>query len=157
MLSLNQELEGINTYMWVIDTYNRIYPTLNRPTSFYYNEPWASMIDDGGVFTPVEMNPTLLFTEEFREGILNGTDQALMNVLADNDIYNWRPDVPLQLYHGTDDKLVSYMNAVTAWEAMTEAGASKLELKPVEGGTHLSAFWDYLIGTFTFFFPMVLT
>lgn len=79
------------------------------------------------------------------------------DVLADNDIYDWRPAIPLQLYHGTDDMLVTYMNAVTTLEAMNQAGAVNVELFTVEGGTHLSTFWDYLFGTFSFFLPLAFS
>ena len=157
MLSLDQEYDGIKTYMWVLDVYNTIYPVLNRPYSYYYNEPWAAMIEQQGVFAGVERNPAILFTNTFRMDVLEGADQAIMNVLADNDIFSWKPNVPLQLYHGTADSLVPYFNSQTTYNAMIESGASNIELKPVEGADHLTAFWEYIVGTFTFFIPKLAT
>lgn len=153
LLSLDQEYESINTYMWVLDVYNSIYPALNRPYTYYYNEPWADMIEQQGVFADVNKNPATLFTDAFRMDVLEGTDQVIKDVLADNDLFSWKPSVPLQLYHGTDDLLVPFFNSQTTYDAMIESGASNIELKPVEGADHLTAFWDYIVGTFTFFIP----
>ena len=111
------------------------------------------MIEQQGVFADVNKNPATLFTDAFRMDVLEGTDQVIKDVLADNDLFSWKPSVPLQLYHGTDDLLVPFFNSQTTYDAMIESGASNIELKPVEGADHLTAFWDYIVGTFTFFIP----
>ena len=157
LLSADENLDAINTYIWAIDTYNRVYPELNRPYTYYYNEPYASMIAQQGVFAPVAMNPADLFTAEFRHAVLEGTDPVLAAIMADNDVFDWRPDVPLRLYHGTADMVVPFINAQTTYEAMGAAGASDLELIPVPGAGHLEAFATYLTGTFTFFLQLVLS
>jgi pimeloyl-ACP methyl ester carboxylesterase len=152
LLEMNEANENINTYVWVLDVYNNIYQSLNRPYNFYYNEPYASIIQQQGVFKKIETNPSLLFTEAFRMGIIHGSDADILTVLADNDIYSWRPNVPVQLYHGTNDKLVPFFNSQTAYDAMVASGAANIELKPVVGADHLSAFLEYMLGTFTFFY-----
>lgn len=155
LLTMDEEHEDINTYIWVLDTYNKVYPELNRPYSFYFNEPWAGIIEEQGIHAAIESNPMALLTDEFRQGLLQGTDSEMMAVLADNDIFSWKPEMPLQLYHGTSDSLVPFFNSQSAYDSMTSLGASAIELKPVEGGTHISTFPDYMIGTFTFFFPLL--
>ncbi len=155
LLGLDEEHENINTFIWVLDVYNKSFASLQRPYSYYYNEPWAGIIEQEGVFAVVDNNPATLFTEAFKMGILQETDAEMLAVFAENDIFSWRPEVPLQLYHGTGDKLVPFLNSQTAYDAMTAIGAKGIELKPIEGATHLSAFWDYMIGTFTFFLPLL--
>jgi len=150
ILEADTELTYINYFLWVLDAYNRIYK-VNRPYTTYFNEPVASAIQQGGIFANTELNPQNIFTNSFREGIINGTDTEFISILADNDNYDWKPSVPLQLYHGTDDDFVFYFNSATAWEAMTGRGSLEVELKPSPGGDHYTTVPDYYFGTFLFF------
>lgn len=150
ILLSDSNLYHLNAFLWVLDTYNNVYD-LDRPYSFYFNEPHATLIETEGIFANTELNPQDLFTPDFREGILAGTDTEFIEVLADNDNYDWRPSSPLRLYHGTDDDYVFYLNSATAFEAMKNRGATDVELITVEGGDHATSIFDYLTGTFLFF------
>ncbi|MBW6498483.1 MAG: lipase family protein [Bacteroidales bacterium] len=154
VISSNENQEYINTFLWVLDVYNRIYPQLQRPWSVYLNEPWASQVQQNGVFTPVELNPSLLFREDFVTGVLNGTDTDMLAALADNDIFDWRPGFPIRLFHGDADRLVPYLNSETAFEAMQAQGTQNIQFITTEGGTHETSLGDYIMGTFTFFFSV---
>lgn len=154
VINSNENQEYINTFVWVLDVYNRIYPQLQRPYSHYFNEPWATQIAQNGVFTPIELNPSLLFREEFVQGVLNGTDTAMLSALADNDCFDWKPGFPIRLYHGNADRLVPYLNSETAFAAMQAQGTQNIELITTEGGTHETSLGDYIMGTFTFFFSV---
>jgi pimeloyl-ACP methyl ester carboxylesterase len=150
ILQTDQELRYLNSFLWVLDTYNNVYG-LNRPYSFYFNSPYSEIIQQGGVFANEELNPQILFRPDFRENLLNASDAGFLEVLADNDIYDWKPVTPLQLYHGTDDDYVFYFNSANAAEAMINRGATSVELIPVDGGTHSTSVPDYLTGSFWFF------
>ena len=155
LLQSNDSFEHIRTFVWMLDAFNHVYPGLQRPLTYYFNEPWATMIEQEGVFAEVENNPSMLLTESFRQGVLGQTDQAFLQVLADNDVYNWRPLKPLQLYHGTADEHVPFLNSQTAYDSMRSMQAASVSLIPVQNGTHLSTFFDYLRGTFSFFMPFL--
>jgi pimeloyl-ACP methyl ester carboxylesterase len=43
ILNSDQPLSFINTYLWVLQTYNTVYG-LNRPFSYYLNEPYATRV-----------------------------------------------------------------------------------------------------------------
>lgn len=151
ILQSDTELRFLNSFLWVLDTYNNVYG-LDRPYSHFFNDPHSTAIHNGGVFANTELNPQKLFRPEFREGILNGSDTGFLEVLADNDNYDWKPLAPLQLYHGTDDDYVFYFNSANAFEAMKSRGTSRVELISVEGGDHYTSIVDYLTGTLLFFF-----
>lgn len=155
LLASEGAYEDINTFIRLLDALNRAYPELHRPYAHYYNEPWASVIRTEGVFAQVENNPRQLFTEAFIDGILNNTDAAFLEILAENDMYSWKPNTPLQLYHGDADERVPFMNAQTAFQAMSDLNATRVELVTIANGNHLSSFPDYMIGTFGFFFPFL--
>lgn len=154
IVAADMELPQIGLYLWVLDVYNRIYPELGRPLSEYIREPWAAMITEQGVFAPVEKNPSMLLQPAFIQGVKTGTDTAFLSALADNDVFDWRPSMPLRLYHATADVIVPYLNAQTAYAAMTAQGAPALEFEPIVGGTHESAFLNYIVGTFGYFFSI---
>ncbi|TVR71034.1 MAG: alpha/beta fold hydrolase [Marinilabiliales bacterium] len=150
ILGLNRELTYINYFIWVLDTYNRVYD-IDRPYSYYFNQPHASVIEEEGIFANTEHNPRKLFTGQFADGVLSGTDTAIMEALADNDNYDWKPSTPLRLYHGTDDDFVFYFNSLTAYDAMTARGAAGVELVTVKDGDHGTTVPEYFLGTFLFF------
>lgn len=150
ILEKDEELTHLNTFLWVLDTYNDIY-NINRPDSYIYNDPYAGIIENDGVFANTQLNPQILLTDEFRNGILSGTDNEFIDALADNDNFDWKPVSPLQLYHGTDDDFVFYLNSETAYEAMTSRGANQVELNTIEGGDHTTSIFEYFTGSFLFF------
>jgi len=59
---------------------------------------------------------------------------VLDNYLADDrsaiqtlsDVYDWRPEVAVDLFHGRDDLTVSYLSATSALQAMQARGAGNL-------------------------------
>lgn len=150
ILETSTELNFLNEFLWVLDTYNKLYK-LNRPYNLFFNEPYAGIISNGGVFANNQLNPGLLFNNNFREGIINGTDTQFLNVLTDNDNYDWEPQAPLQMYHGTNDDYVFYFNSSSAFEAMTNRGSKSVELKTVQGGDHFNSIQPYIMGTYLFF------
>jgi pimeloyl-ACP methyl ester carboxylesterase len=150
ILEWDGELRYLNNFLWVLDTYDRVYG-LNRGAGYYFNEPYSTVIGSGGVFDNEQLNSQELFTETFRDGILSGADNIFIDVLADNDNYDWRPRSPLQLYHGTNDDYVFYFNSEDAYEAMVNRGANQVELIPIQDGDHDTTVFDYLMGTILFF------
>ncbi len=150
IIEADKELVHLNTFLWVLDTYNKIYG-FNRPYSYFFNEPHDSEIEAGGVFNNTGLNPANLFTTEFRDEILLDPESDFMEAIADNNNYDWKPVAPLQLYHGTEDEFVYYLNSQSAYLAMKERGAENVELVTVQGGDHGTTVFEYFTGTFLFF------
>ncbi|WMJ74276.1 alpha/beta fold hydrolase [Cytophagaceae bacterium ABcell3] len=150
ILAKDRSLKFINSYLWVLDTYNRVYG-LDRPVSAFLKEPYATTVEKSGVHATVETNPSKLFTTAFKTGVLNDTDQELLKTISDNNIYDWKPKAPLKLFHGTDDDYVPFFNAQHAYDAMKARGASKVWLQPIEKGDHFSSSQSYVKGVFEFF------
>ena len=78
-----------------------MYSSLNRPWSDYVNAPYDQMLASLSVLNSetistalletkmLEQNPQKLFKKEFINGIVEGTDTAFLEVLADNDLLDW--------------------------------------------------------------------
>jgi pimeloyl-ACP methyl ester carboxylesterase len=150
LVNTSQPQPSINLYLWVIDTYNRIYK-INRPWTAILTQPSASAVQANGIFTSVNPNPQQLFTTEFATGIRNRTDAAFINALRDNDIYDWRPQAPVRLYHGTADTTVPIFHSRDALNAMRQRGATDVQLVEIQGGDHITAIQQYVLGMYFFF------
>jgi fermentation-respiration switch protein FrsA (DUF1100 family) len=143
ILNSNQPLDFLSTYVWVLDTYNRVY-TINRPLSYYFNQPWAAQLQ-ANPFSTVPSQPKQLFTAGFREGVLNQTDAQMAAAFRDNDIHDWKPKAPLALFHGTSDDYVPFFNSQDAYNAMRARGATQVELHPIQGGNHFTSVAQYTL------------
>ena len=148
ILQSTQPLSFLSTYVWVLRTYDRVY-ALNRPYSFYYQEPYATRLQ-ADPFGAVPDQPSQLFAAGFREAVLNNSDAPLNKALADNDIYDWKPTAPLALFHGTADDYVPFFNSQDAYDAMQKRGATQVELRPIQGGDHFSSAAAYTLGAYAF-------
>ncbi len=152
---LNTRTHGIaqynNLYSWVLRTYNRTYPNLSRPMSYYFREPFATDVQQNGNRANINVSINTAFTDQFRTGVNSGSDAAFLAAVRDNNMYDWKPNTPLQLYHGTADQQVFFRNSQDAFDAMRRRGATNVELIRIEGKDHGPAIQDYLLGTLDFF------
>ncbi|MFQ3214646.1 MAG: putative esterase [Marivirga sp.] len=121
----NQEPLGfsLSLYLWVMDTYDKVYPSLEKGLAYYLNEPYATEVINGGYFALSNTNPQEVFTDAFIADI-NNPQSAFSQALADNDIYDWKALAPIKLYHSQNDGLVPYFNSADAFEAMNAKGST---------------------------------
>lgn len=150
VINQNSTLSFISNYIWVLQTYNSVYK-LNRPLTSFFTEPSATQIQQRGPTANATQNPRELFTSTFRNGIINGTDTEFLNVLKDNDIFDWQPRVPTLLVHGRADDFVIPLNSQSAFDAMRRRGATNVELALVDGN-HFTAVPSYILQMYSFFF-----
>ncbi|MBR7948619.1 alpha/beta fold hydrolase [Microvirga sp. STR05] len=143
ILESTQPLSFLSTYVWVLDTYNRVY-SINRPYSYHFNQPWASQLQ-ANPFGEVPTQASQLFASSFRASVLNNSDTQMLAAFRDNDIYDWKPTAPLALFHGTADDYVPYFNSQDAYNAMRARGATQVELRPIQGGNHFSSVTVYTL------------
>ncbi|MFV0531699.1 MAG: alpha/beta hydrolase family protein [Flavobacteriales bacterium] len=141
--SKNENLTFLPNYMWVINSYNNLYK-INRPWNAIVNDTDAQLLENEAnpmnyYMLPIQTNPQNLFKSTFLLGLKNGTDQAFLNALKDNDTYNWTPKAPITLYYGTADDYVYPLNSITAKEAILNNGGTVTEVV-YQGATHTTAF-----------------
>jgi alpha-beta hydrolase superfamily lysophospholipase len=148
VLQSTQPLSFLSTYVWVLRTYDRIY-SLNRPYSYYYQEPYATQLQ-ADPFATVPTQQSQLFTNTFRQAVLTNSDAALTATLTANDIYDWKPTAPTALFHGTADDYVPFFNSQDAYDAMQARGATQVTLRPIQGGNHFSSVITYTLGAYAF-------
>ncbi|SHJ38615.1 Alpha/beta hydrolase family protein [Hymenobacter daecheongensis DSM 21074] len=148
ILRADKPLSFLSTYVWVLDTYNRVYG-INRGFAYYFNQPWATQLQ-ANPFGPVPELSAELFAAAFRQGVLGKTDQPLLSAFRANDIHDWQPKAPLALFHGTADDYVPFFNSQDAYNAMRARGATQVELRPIAGGNHFTSATTYTLQAYAF-------
>ena len=157
ILSRDEDLPFMSGYVWVLEVYNRVYPTLNRPFSFYYNEPYATRLSNLTAFnasmdmTLIHQNPQKLFKKESIDNILNGEDLALIEVMKQNSVHDWFPKAPITLFHGTADDYIFSSNPISAFSQI-KANGGDINYIPLEDLDHQEAFVPYLLGALKIIF-----
>ena len=95
-------------------------------------------------------NPTVLFTERFRDEILEGTNTEFLTILDENSFLDWTPRAPMSLVYGTEDDLVYPLNSLTMYDALM-ANGTEATLVSFEGEDHYSAvnfYIEYIVNLF---------
>lgn len=138
-------------FLWVLLTYNQIYPALRRHLDYYFKEPYLTDIKANQQLASINVSFDQALTDTFKQGILNGTDTAFLSALADNDVYNWKPQIPLLLVHGTADPQVYFLNSQNAYAAMLAQGSKVVTLYPAMGKTHVETIPIWLTLTYNQF------
>ena len=138
-------------FLWVLLTYNTIYSDLRRPMDYYFKEPYLTDVKTNGLAANLNVSIDQTFTDAFKLGVLSGTDTAFLAALADNDIYNWKPLIPLLLTHGSADQQVYPLNTASAYTAMTAQGSTVVTPYIVNGTTHVQTIPLWLNATYTLF------
>jgi predicted esterase len=148
VLNNKEDFPYINSYAWVLSTYNWLYK-INKPLSYYFNEPYASRLENNPQAT-IPLKPDALFTPAFKKDFSSGEDAALKNALADNDLWNWKPKTKLVLCHGDKDRYVPFFNSQKTYEAMKAKGAD-VTLAAYPGKGHSDCMPQYLQTIYTTF------
>ncbi len=65
---------------------------------------------------------------EYYEAFEADPAHPLRKYLAENNVYDWKPEAPVMLCYCDGDEQVNYQNSVRAYEAMKRNGAEKVEL-----------------------------
>ena len=151
---INEPTSGVDyinrLYIWVLLTYDRIYG-LNRPMSAYFKEPYATQITTQGNGVSITVSLNQIFTDSFKQGINDGTDKSFLAAVQDNDVHDWKPRTPTQLYHGDADEIVFFLNSQNAYDAMQKRGATNVQLIRIPGATHETGVLPFITGTYSFF------
>ena len=79
-------------------------------------------------------------------------DRSAIQTLS--EVFDWRPEVPVDLFHGRDDQTVSYLNASSTLHAMQARGAGNLVTLTdctAQPAGHLQCvlpYWQFMLGQF---------
>ncbi|MCX8019666.1 MAG: prolyl oligopeptidase family serine peptidase [Chitinophagaceae bacterium] len=150
IMNLHAETPFMNSYAWALKTYNKT-GNINKPLSYYINEPHATAFNTS-VSATIPRNPQVLFTAAFRQHFQNGTD-AIIPVLQQNDLWNYKPFCKTILCHGQNDSYVPLFNTQQAYAYMQAQGAD-VTMVIYPGKDHGDCIWDYMATLYQAFEPL---
>ena len=65
---------------------------------------------------------------EFLAQFESDSNSFFRKYLRDNNVYDWKPEMPMQLCYCNGDEEVNYLNSIIAYQTMKKNGADKVEL-----------------------------
>jgi pimeloyl-ACP methyl ester carboxylesterase len=98
------------------------------------------------VMGPVPENPREGLTPAFRAGMQARTETEIRRAFEDSDRFDWRPQVPVFLHHGTHDDIVPFFLSQMAYQAM-RARDGTVRLYPYIGKDHYKPVNAYVVRT----------
>jgi len=98
---------------------------------------------------PIERSK--LYEESFLESYKNKEEVQLNEALQSNSVMDWKPTMPMRLYHCKGDKIVPSFNAQNAYDSFKKKGSTSVKLILKEGGTHDSCSIPTYLEAFSWF------
>jgi hypothetical protein len=72
--------------------------------------------------------PVRILKQEFLDAFEADPNHPLRIALRENDVYDWTPIAPMQLYHCGGDEDVLYANSQSAYDSFMQRGATQVKL-----------------------------
>jgi hypothetical protein len=66
--------------------------------------------------------------ESFYSDFVNNPQSGFRSYLRNQNVYDWKPEMPMMLCYCDNDEEVTYKNSITAYETMKRNGSKKVEL-----------------------------
>lgn len=105
----------------------------------------------GEIDTALSHITSELFEAPFLDALQGTGTHILKDKLALNDIYDWKPSAPTRLYHGPNDEIVPYSNAIITLETMQANGATDVSLGICPLNTHVQCAVPFVLDALNFF------
>jgi pimeloyl-ACP methyl ester carboxylesterase len=140
LLSGSQNPEKIRYFARMVHSYNKIYPELNRPWNYYFNDAFMDLesnIDHLMELPQMVDDPKTLFTPSFIKGVLNETDTTFLDVLMENQIEGWLAEASIYFYRGSEDKIWNSTQIRLAAQTIENKGGT-VKQKVLVGEDHES-------------------
>lgn len=118
-------------------SYNEVYKMFDDPNALL-KSPYDTTMPPlfNGEYKMGEINkqlpevPSDMIKEEFVEQFLNNPDFVFTKALEMNNVYDWKPEAPMQICYCKADEQVYYKNALVAYETMRKKhGAKNVRLR----------------------------
>lgn len=128
---------------YIIYSYHTYYDW-NVPLDSMFNEPYASNIPvlfDGSkslgeINNNLSFSLNTLFNPRFLDNLRNKSDTLLLPGLRINSTYDWVPETPIQLYHGTGDAIVPFLDSEETYNNFIAEGVTNTEFYPIPDEGH---------------------
>ena len=113
-------------FIWTQQKLNNLFPSLKD----VFQEPYANQLDqifDGTkgfkeVFEAFPRTKEELFVTGFADAVVSNPDHPMRKALRKHKVYDWKPETPMLLLHGSIDPEVPNENMIKACQKMKSYG-----------------------------------
>lgn len=122
---------------YLLNSYNEVYDLIPGDINQIYKFPYDTVVQyfyDGN-HEMGEINPYLpavpmnMIKEEYVNEFVTNPDFPFYKAIRENDLYDWKPESPMQLCYCKNDEQVTYKNAIVAYETMKKNGSKLVRLR----------------------------
>ncbi|MBE2247479.1 MAG: hypothetical protein IAE67_09495 [Candidatus Competibacteraceae bacterium] len=122
---------------YLLNSYHEVYDLLPGDIYQIYKFPYDTVIRHfyNGQYEMGEINPYLpavpieMIKEEFVTEFTTNPDFPFFEAIRQNNLYDWKPESPMQLCFCKGDEQVTYKNAIVAYETMKKNGSKYVKLR----------------------------
>ncbi len=141
-------------YPYLAAAYVDVYGIANSLADLLQS-PWKTTIPplfdgktaDSTINAALPPNALDAFDPEWVEALKSGAEIPFLSAVRDNDLLDWTPKSPLQLYHCSGDQDVVPANSKVAYDGFRSRGATQVQLlDPLPGADHSSCAEPTLLG-----------
>lgn len=123
-------------------SYSDAYDLYDSPSDFFL-EPYATDLPPlfdgynggGAINNKMPDVPKQIIKPEILEDFATNSDHPFRKALKDNDLYDWKPEMPMRIYACDADEQVDYRNAERAFDSFQTKGASDVKVIIDRSGT----------------------
>ncbi len=149
--------------IYVLISYNFVYGNIFNQLSDIVEQPYADNVlpyfdgaqdefDMDAVHNELPNFVSDFMVDSLLENFENNPNHPLRQALADNDNYDWTPQIPIRMFYCDDDEQVNFQNSLTAETTMNANGATDVEaVLSLAGGNHGTCVIPALSDAFGFF------
>ncbi|MCJ7553165.1 MAG: lipase family protein [Ignavibacteriaceae bacterium] len=145
---------------YILTAYNNIYGW-DRLNDFF-NAPYSltvqNLFDGSKTFSEIVSQLPATFSalmdSNFVYNVKTGNESAFIAAIQENTLLDWKPQAPINFFHGDADDISPYQNALTAIEKLTANGGTNIQLTTIPGGTHENSGPIAIVGAIQWFESM---
>jgi len=149
--------------IYLLISYQSVYGNLYEELSDVVQDPYADLVapyfdgeqDESSMGVVNDLLPQNI-SELLRDSVLtnfeNNPNHPLRVALADNDLFDWTPQMPLRMYYCDGDEQVAFTNSTTTEQIMNDNGAPDVDSENVlPGANHGGCVEPALLAAYNFF------
>jgi pimeloyl-ACP methyl ester carboxylesterase len=147
-------------YAFFLKAYRNYYFPIEQMNR-YFNSPYdlrivSEQLFRGGYYGDqiadrLTTQTDLLIRNIFRQQFISGGEPQFREALMNNDLTFFSYETPLRIYHGENDQIIPYSEAVRSFDNLRNSGSENVSFYTVEEGTHQSAAETFFYETFLWF------
>ena len=131
---------------YLLGSYNEVYNIVGPNVNIIYKPPYDTLIPQISNFKHnlddvVDLLPPVpadMLKDTFVQMYLNDPNFPLIQKVRENNLYDWKPESPMQLCYCDSDEQVTPLNAFVAYDKMKENGAKHVTLRRAGKNFHHS-------------------